>query len=560
MNSNLAPSCSTAGCTCVVCGGESVGKTQLLASLTGKRAIPENFRGSTTACETYRDGGLHWMDTPGIVSESETSATRSTFEQIDEADRVMLVARADRAAEELPLLLPSVAGKTGFIILTFKDQLPPETQLSTKKLAAALGVPIFLLNARNLQEREAYAIRTTASTPAEKLSSFPLSLPSDIPWPTIEPVVRKNYLEKLSSHPLAALFLLFLPASFAIIHTNRFADWLARPVAQRLDPILSHIATWPSLPATLLAGDYGILAMLPFLLLYATPTILVFSIILATYKSTGLIDRLSHALHPWLRPFGVGGRDLVRVVMGFGCNVPAIVSSRSCHSCSRGACVSAISFGSACSYQLPATLAVFASAGMAGMGLVYLIVLAVTTLIYLRFTTPKALRLASNKLIQPSPNSLRMPAWKSVWLEVEDNLRQFIVMAFPVFLLICLAAALLDWSGALDGLSRLLSPVMTVFNLPSEAATSVVLGSIRKDGIAIGLLDSSSSNLKVTLTTPAQVLTVVYLAGVLLPCLVTVLTIVREMRWKFAAKLCFRQTAWATGFAALIAWSGALFY
>ena len=101
---------------------------------------------------------------------------------------------------------------------------------------------------------------------------------------------------------------------------------------------------------------------------------------------------------------------------------------------------------------------------------------------------------------------------------------------------------------------------MTVFNLPSEAATSVALGSIRKDGIAIGLLDSSSSNLKVTLTTPAQVLTVVYLAGVLLPCLVTVLTIVREMRWKFAAKLCFRQMAWATGFAVLIAWSGALFY
>ena len=156
------------------------------------------------------------MDTPGIVSESETSATRSTFEQIDEADRVMLVARADRAAEELPLLLPSVAGKTGFIILTFKDQLPPKTQLSTKKLAASLGVPIFLLNARNLQEREAYAIRTTASTPVEKLNSFPLSLPSNIPWPTIEPVVRKNYLEKISSHPLAALFLLFLPASFAI--------------------------------------------------------------------------------------------------------------------------------------------------------------------------------------------------------------------------------------------------------------------------------------------------------------------------------------------------------
>ena len=63
----------------MVCGGESVGKTQLLASLTGKHAIPENFRGSTISCETYHDRDLHWTDTPGIVRESETAATRSAI-------------------------------------------------------------------------------------------------------------------------------------------------------------------------------------------------------------------------------------------------------------------------------------------------------------------------------------------------------------------------------------------------------------------------------------------------------------------------------------------------
>ncbi|MBK1834860.1 GTPase [Roseibacillus ishigakijimensis] len=53
--------------TYVVCGGESVGKTQLLASLTGKQPLPENYRGSTTVCETYRDGDLRWTDTPGLL-------------------------------------------------------------------------------------------------------------------------------------------------------------------------------------------------------------------------------------------------------------------------------------------------------------------------------------------------------------------------------------------------------------------------------------------------------------------------------------------------------------
>ena len=39
---------------------------------------------------------------------------------------------------------------------------------------------------------------------------------------------------------------------------------------------------------------------------------------------------------------------------------------------------------------------------------------------------------------------------------------------------------------------------------------------------------------------------------------VTLYTIAREMRWKFALKLCGRQMAWAAGFSLVIAWIGAL--
>ncbi len=93
--------------------------------------------------------------------------------------------------------------------------------------------------------------------------------------------------------------------------------------------------------------------MVPFLFLYALPTILLFSFILSVLKSSGLVDRFTSVLHPWLRPFGLEGRDLVRVIMGFGCNVPAVINSRACSGCTRAACVGAIAFGAACSYQLP---------------------------------------------------------------------------------------------------------------------------------------------------------------------------------------------------------------
>lgn len=372
------------------------------------------------------------------------------------------------------------------------------------------------------------------------------------------PMKRRSY-SLVAIFPLGAFLLLFLPAVVATICANSFADWLYDPLDRLLSPLLSAVAAFPPLLAALLGGDYGLIAMFPFLILYAFPTIVTFSIVLALYQSTGLVERIAVVLHPFLQPFGLGATDLVRVVMGFGCNVPAIVSTRGCGSCSRGACISAISFGSACSYQLPATLAVFAAVGMSYMGVVYLALLALTTLVYLRFTTPKALRKATALMVPARPAAIRSPTLRPIVEELWENVKQFFMMSVPVFILICITAAVLDWLGVLKRFADLLSPLMALFNLPGEAAMAVVFGAVRKDGIAVGLLDSESGALKVALETPAHVLTAVYLSGVLLPCIVTVFTIIREMRWKFAVQLCLRQVAWASGFSVLIAWGGAFF-
>lgn len=55
---------------------------------------------------------------------------------------------------------------------------------------------------------------------------------------------------------------------------------------------------------------------------------------------------------------------------------------------------------------------------------------------------------------------------------------------------------------------------------------------------------------------PSQVATVGYLAGVLLPRLVTALTIARETSWKLTARMLFRQAAFAIAFSLILAWGG----
>lgn len=542
----------------LVLGLESVGKSSLLSSLTGRFAESSALAGTTLRCERYPDDIWDWVDTPGIVTESDAPTVRDALEALDAAETVLVMLRAYRASEELSALLPMLGNRKVAVVLSFRDRLTSsDSELHEGLLASwreKLGVPVELLDSRSPDPTDLAKVRAAVMQAKPLTPISPTALPV---FTKAKPRSWSETLERVVGFAPLSLLLLFGPAWIAVTQANALADRLYDSVGTLIGPMLEWLNELPAPLAAALAGDYGVVAMFPFLLLYALPTILIFTVLIAIYKSTGLIDRLSYGLHPWLKPFGLGGRDLVRVVMGFGCNVPAVVATRSCSSCSRGTCVSAISFGSACSYQLPATLAVFAAAGLVWLGPIYLAVLAVTTLVYLRLTTPRVLRQAQNKMLLPALGNLRAPDWKAVLRESLQSLRDFAVMALPIFIGICVVAGLLQWSGLLAWMTRLLAPVMALFNLPPEAALAVVLGSVRKDGLAIGLLDGDWNALKVALETPVQVLTAVYLAGVLLPCLVTVLAVAREMRPRFALKMVGRQAMFAALFALGIAWVGA---
>ncbi|MEM9226929.1 MAG: nucleoside recognition domain-containing protein [Verrucomicrobiota bacterium] len=545
----------------VVLGLESVGKSSLLSALTGRLAKSSALAGTTLRCEYYTDTSWDWVDTPGMVTGSDAATVKDTLGALESAESVLIVLRAHRAREELAALLPLLGSRKAAIVLTFRDRLvSADADAQQGRLSIwdeKLGSHVTLLDSRSPSATELANVRTAV------MEAKPLKQASVDELPSLPESTRASWsvkLERILGFAPLSLLLLFGPAWIAVTQANALADRFYDTVDRWLEPLLGWLNGLQAPLAATLGGEYGVVAMFPFLLLYALPTILIFTGLIAIYKSTGLIDRLSYGLHPWLKPFGLGGRDLVRVVMGFGCNVPAVAASRSCSSCSRGACVSAISFGSACSYQLPATLAVFAAVGLVWLGPIYLAVLALTTLVYLRLTTPAVLRRAQNKMMLPELGNLQVPDWRAVAREIVQSLRDFTMMALPIFMGICIIAGLLQWSGILAWSTHLLKPLMAVFNLPPEAALAVVLGSVRKDGLAIGLLDSDWGSLKAPLDTPVQVLTAVYLAGVLLPCLVTIIVVAKELRMSFALKMVVRQAFFAALFSLFIAWIGALLF
>lgn len=534
----------------MVVGKESVGKSQLISTLTGRTAGQSNFRGSTVSVERYRVGVTQYVDTPGILLRSDTETTKLALNALAAHELVLLVVRATALDDDLADMLPLVAGKRVVVVVTFWDKVTPGARETLERLATDAEVAFVPADARNLSEQDKQSIARALAAPRVLRRS---SLTARAGW-RIEP--KPGWLEHRIVGPLLALSLLFMPALATIYGANAVADRLHPLVEGWLEPAIASVnATWPSWLRVVLTTEqgqfgYGLLNMGPFLLVWALPTVLMFALVLGAYKASGLIERMNVALHPLLRPFGLSGRDVVRVMMGFGCNVPAVISTRSCSSCSRGPAIAAIAFGSACSYQLPATLAVLSSTAgdtsPALLTLLFLSYLLITTLLYLRLTAEPRPLSSLNVLMTGSRPFMQWPTMSAMWREASGTLRQFLHQALPVFVVICVAASLLAHLGVLDTVaSRILAPVMGVFDLPSQAALPVLLASVRKDGIFLLAADGLP-------LTSGQALTAVYLAGVLLPCLVTTLTIARETNWKSASKLLAHQAGFALLFTLIL--------
>ncbi|EAM52617.1 nucleoside recognition domain-containing protein [Crocosphaera watsonii WH 8501] len=533
----------------VVIGKENTGKSQLIASLTGKSAYSDNFRGSTIACETYQSEAYTFIDTPGILYRSDTVTTRQALRQLQENDTVLLVVKATDVDQDLADLLPLVADKRGIVVITFWDKLFSTThnQKVVREWSKTSNLSILTVDARYLTAQQQNFIVEAL----RQSHTFPIEwIPQRAGW-HIQP--QPTLLEHRNLGWLVAIALLLIPAIIAVWGANSFAT-IVDPVMQGvIASIIEPLSQLPIWLREILIGQYGLVTMGPLLFIWAMPTVVLYALFLGAYKASGLVERITITLDPLLRKFGLSGRDLVRVIMGFGCNVPAVINTRSCSSCSRGTCISAIAFGSACSYQFGATLGVFSAANLTYLVVPYLLYLTATTLIYTRIISSSTAKSTQNALVIEGRAFLEFPRWSVIWREAKSTIQQFLFNAIPIFVIITIIASLLNWLGVIATLANIINPLMGWFNLPPEASLPIVLASIRKDGL---LLFAEPETL--AMLTPLQVLTGVYLAGVLLPCLVTLLTIMQEKSSRFALLLLGKQAIAAIIFSLFLAWGGLL--
>ena len=521
----------------VLAGLESAGKSALFRGLTGQATGDEaNFRGSTVTCRKCRlhDCNCDLIDTPGIRVSGDAETTRTALKATHEADVVLMVARGTHAVSEVETLLRELdlQQKKSALAITFQDKAPAQIEALAQTYRERLGIPVVIVNARTLDAAARSAVMKAINA-AKAVKSGQQDSAAAIP--IIQP--QTTLFEHRLIGPILAILSMALMFALPVYAAYVFASW-AQPLVDELaiTPLKAALDWLPALPKALTIGGYGVITLGWYSFLWAFPVVLLISASVAFMAETGMKDRVTAALDPLLRRIGLSGRDLIPVLTGFGCNVVAVFQSRSCSACSRKGCVSLIGFGSACSYQIGASLSIFGAAGHPGLFFPYLAALFLIGALHTRLWHGKL----PPEGVQPlhERSFLQAPSLRAVWWQVKAALKQFLLQAMPIFILICLVAALLEYVGVIAWMSALIEPALSLFALPGAVAPGILFSILRKDGL---LTLNSGDGALISAMSAGQIFVLVWLASTFTACLVTLWTVRRELGWQHAFTLAGRQ-------------------
>jgi ferrous iron transport protein B len=579
-------------------GLPNTGKSTLFNRLTGGNAHIANWPGLTVDLQrgTIRAGrdGRPWdvVDLPGIhdlSGGSEDEAIVQRFLTTTPPDLLVVVVNASQIASQLRLVLQlGSVGLPMVLALNMSDEAPRfGVAIDTEALAQELGYPVVAISARHQQGLAQLldAMRTVAHG-----SLSPKQVPGQLEGEAldarqaalIERCVRSagpprnrrtRNLDKFLLHPLVGpvLFLAIVLAMFQAIYAlgaplqelmGTLVDGFAKYI---LSPLLVQLGTPDLLQQFLIDGVWmGVGTVFSFL-----PIIFIFYFVMALVEDSGYLPRAAFLMDGFMHWLGLDGRAFVLQVMGFGCNVPAIMGTRVIRD--RGMRLLAIMVIPFALCQARLTVFIF----MAGIffprpwwapGLVvfgfYLLsfVAAIITALIFKRTYPsrEAFVLELPPYRRPSLRTMLKRAWMEVG-QFAFTTRRFIVLgAALVWLLTHLPAGAAQGgqATAAQWIGQLFQPLLGPIGMNPDLTVTLFFGFIAKEillGAMAVVYRTSETNLGNTLhaaITPLQALSFMTFTLLYTPCLSTVAVQIREAKSRLFA---LRSIAWSLALAWLMA-------
>ena len=295
---------------------------------------------------------------------------------------------------------------------------------------------------------------------------------------------------------------------------------------------------WSSL-GTILAGKYGLLTLtVTYLLGVLLPLIWFFYFSWALFEDSGYLPRMAVLADGFLRIIGLNGRGIIPLVLGLGCVTMAVVTTR-LMSNKREQLILMILLGIAvpCSAQLGIIQGLLAKTGGLMGWLIWLSVL-LMVLFLCGFLANKIIKGKPTPLLLELP-PLRIPHWKNVLNKANQKSWFFLQESSLPFVLASLVITVFQVTGILTLIIEWLKPAVSgILHLPKEVALSFLLGMVRRDFGAFGLLDINLNQI--------QVITASVTLTLFVPCIATLGVMVKERNWQTAFGIWL--SSWVFGF------------
>ncbi|HQZ18638.1 MAG TPA: ferrous iron transport protein B [Vicinamibacteria bacterium] len=283
-------------------------------------------------------------------------------------------------------------------------------------------------------------------------------------------------------------------------------------------------------PAVLIGIFEGVVAGAGIVLPYLVPLLA----LLAIFEDTGLLPRIAFMVDGILHRVGLHGSSVVPLILGFGCNVPSIMATRTLENPRDRFVTMMVAPFITCSAR---SVVIIALAGK------YLGVL-VTVGLYLfgglmsmavSYALTRSKRRKSLGVIMEVP-PLRQPYPKIVVRKVWLRLREFVVVAWPVLIVSSLVLSLLSYAGTDAAINHFLAPLTTsVLHLPAAVGIPLFLGLFRKELTLVMLGAALGTDAIGTVLSNGQILVLVVFTMLYVPCVATLAAQWREGGWRTAA-------------------------
>ncbi|MGE5226449.1 MAG: ferrous iron transport protein B [Planctomycetaceae bacterium] len=322
---------------------------------------------------------------------------------------------------------------------------------------------------------------------------------------------------------LAALFafvgILGATVLVGLLENGLFGE-VINPAATRLVD-----ATIPfPLARDLLVGPYGIITMgLTYGFAIVLPLVVTFFLAFGVLEDSGYLPRLAVMLDRAFRMMGLNGRAVIPMILGLGCDTMATVTTRTLESRKERLQVTLLlALAVPCSAQLGVILGMISWTGALGAGIWSAIVAA--TLLSVGWLSARVIPGPRSDFIVELP-PMRVPALRNVVVKTAARLEWYLKEVIPVFVLGTAALFVLDATGALAWAERAFSPLISGWlGLPESATGSFLIGFLRRDYGAAGLFALAQHGA----LTGNQILVSLVVITLFIPCIATVLMIVRE--------------------------------